>query len=207
MARKAVPPKPNAREIGYASTRDVLIRCGMELLTEQGFAATGLDAVLKRATVPKGSFYHYFQSKTDFGEEVMKAYDAYFVRKLDRALLNESRAPLDRIADFVADAKAGMARHRYTRGCLVGNLSQELEALPADYRKSLDAIISGWEARIATCLRLARKQGAIARTADCNALAQFFWIGWEGAVMRARLVRGPGPLETFLNGFIRGLPR
>jgi TetR/AcrR family transcriptional repressor of nem operon len=196
-----------SRATAYASTRDVLIRCGMELLTEQGFSATGLDAVLRRATVPKGSFYHYFGSKTEFGQEVMKAYDAYFLHKLDRCLLNESRNPMDRLIDFVADAKIGLARYRYTRGCLVGNLSQELGALPSTYRKQLDGILMGWQRRVAQCLRLAQKQGAIGRKADCDTLAEFFWIGWEGAVMRARLVQNASPLDTFVDGFLKGLPR
>src|SRR6059058_5688913 len=84
-------------DVGYAPTRDVLIRCGMEVMTQQGFAATGLDALLRRATVPKGSFYHYFESKADYGREVMKAYDSFFRHKLDRALNDQRLAPLARM--------------------------------------------------------------------------------------------------------------
>jgi TetR/AcrR family transcriptional repressor of nem operon len=38
-------------------------------------------------------------------------------------------------------------------------------------------------------------------------LAAYFWIGWEGAVLRARLVQNAQPLDTFIIGFLRGLPR
>lgn len=194
------------REIAYLGTREVLIRCGMEMLTEAGFAATGLDAVLKRASVPKGSFYHYFDSKAAFGREVLAAYNAYFLKKLDRALANGARPPLQRLRDFVEDAKKGMAKHRYARGCLVGNLCQEVEALPEDYRAQLGAILEGWEARIAGCLEAAKAAGEVGPGADSAALAAFFWIGWEGAVMRARLTRGGDPLDTFITGFLKGLP-
>ncbi|UPK08234.1 TetR/AcrR family transcriptional regulator [Bradyrhizobium sp. 170] len=198
---------PERRDLGYAPTRDVLIRSGLETLTEQGFAATGLDALLRRATVPKGSFYHYFESKADFGREIMKAYDAFFCRKLDRALTNEKLAPSDRIRAFVEDAKAGMAKYDYTRGCLIGNFSQEVEALPSDYRAALSEIMQGWQGKVACCLELAQRDGEITDSADCDALAEFFWIGWEGAVMRARLVKDGAPLDTFIAGFIAGLPR
>jgi TetR/AcrR family transcriptional regulator, transcriptional repressor for nem operon len=198
---------PEQRDLGYAATRDVLIRSGLETLTEQGFAATGLDALLRRATVPKGSFYHYFESKADFGREVMKAYDAFFCRKLDRALTNEKLPPSDRIRAFVEDAKAGMAKYGYTRGCLVGNFSQEVEVLPIDYRAALNDIMKGWQGKIARCLDIAKRDGEIAVSADCDALAEFFWIGWEGAVMRARLVKNGAPLDTFIAGFVAGLPR
>ncbi len=59
-ARRGRPPRIN-REHG--DTREALLRAGMEILTEQGFVATGIDTVLKRVQVPKGSFYHYFDSK------------------------------------------------------------------------------------------------------------------------------------------------
>jgi TetR/AcrR family transcriptional repressor of nem operon len=195
------------RDLGYAATRDVLIRSGLETLTEQGFAATGLDALLRRATVPKGSFYHYFESKAHFGREVMQAYDAFFCRKLDRALTNEKLAPSDRIRAFVEDAKTGMAKYGYTRGCLIGNFSQEVEALPNDYRAALNEIMKGWQEKVACCLKLAQRDGEITGSADCDGLAEFFWIGWEGAVMRARLVKDGAPLDTFIAGFLAGLPR
>jgi len=186
----------------YAATRDVLIRCGMELLTEQGFSATGLDAVLKRATVPKGSFYHYFDSKEAFGAAVMDAYDDYFTRKLDHWLGNAARAPLDRLTDFVADAAQGMRKYHFTRGCLVGNLGQELGTLPAGFRERLDAILVGWQQRVARCLKAAQDAGSISVQFDAQRLGEFFWIAWEGAVLRARLMQSDRPLFHFIEMFL-----
>jgi len=202
--RRGRPPGPTR---DYADARGTLLRAGMELLTEQGFTATGLDAMLKRVSVPKGSFYHYFTSKDAFGREVIDAYDAYFHAKLERWLGDDSRAPLARLRDFVDDAKAGIARHAYTRGCLVGNLGQELGALPAGYREQLARVLQGWQDRVAACLRTAQRRGELAEDADCDALAAFFWIGWEGAVLRARLVANASPLDVFFEGFLAGLPR
>lgn len=187
------------------TARERAIRCGMEFFTEKGFSASGLDAILLRAGMPKGSFYHYFDSKTHFGLEVMRAYDAYFLQKLDRTLGDESLDPLDRLEAFVTDAKAGMARHRFTRGCLIGNFGQEIGALPAIYRAKLNGVLQGWQTRVAQCLRMAKRQGAVPRNADCDELAAYFWIGWEGAVLRARLVRSPAPLDTFYAGFLAGV--
>jgi TetR/AcrR family transcriptional repressor of nem operon len=36
-------------------------------------------------------------------------------------------------------------------------------------------------------------------------IAAFFWIGWEGAVLRAKLVASPEPLDIFADGFFAGL--
>ena len=54
-----------------------------ELLTEQVFNTTGIEQVLKRVSVPKGSFYHYFDSKDAFGREVLAEYGKLFERRLN----------------------------------------------------------------------------------------------------------------------------
>ncbi len=45
------------------NTRSDIIRIGTELISRQGYNATGIEMVLKEAGVPKGSLYHYFKSK------------------------------------------------------------------------------------------------------------------------------------------------
>ena len=202
--RRGRPPKLDRDQ---RETREALLHAGMALLTEQGFLSTGIDAVLQQVGVPKGSFYHYFPSKEAFGRAVLERYAAWFAAKLDRWLLDESRPPLARLEDFVADARAGMVRHAWRRGCLVGNLGQEVTQLPAGFREQLEAVLCDWQARLATCLRAAQQGGSLAATVDCDELAAFFWIGWEGAVLRARLVQDGAPLTTFIRGFLALLPR
>ena len=47
--------------------------------------------------------------------------------------------------------------------------------------------------------------GELAPAADVNELAELFWIGWEGAVMRARLERSSRPLELFMEFYLAQL--
>lgn len=202
--RRGRPPKISR---DHAETREMLLRCGMQILTEQGFAATGIDTVLKRIQVPKGSFYHYFESKEAFGQAVLHRYADYFARKLDRWFLAQELPPLQRLTGFVEDAKAGMARYAFRRGCLVGNLGQEVLVLPESFRQQLEAVLQDWENRLVGCLNAAVEAGEISSDQDCQALAAYFWIGWEGAVLRARLVQDPRPLDTFFKGFLAGITR
>lgn len=201
------PGRPPKLDRDNLETREVLIRRGLEVLTEQGFTATGLDFLLKQVAIPKGSFYNYFPSKEAFVLVVLEHYADYFARLLDQHLLDEAMSPLERLVSFVQAAKAGMARHEYRRGCMVGNLGQEISVLPESFRPLLEQIQLDWQARLATCLRSAQKAGELPRSANCDELAAFFWIGWEGAVLRARLVQGDAPLNTFIAGFLRGLPQ
>lgn len=184
-----------------STRRQNLIRAGLEHFTEKGYSAVGIDEILKDAGVPKGCFYHHFNSKADFGLALVAAYNDYFVELLDQTLLQEARAPLDRLRDFTARAEEGMARHGFRRGCLVGNLGQEMGALPDDFRAALTGTLEGWQARTAHVLRQAQAEGAISPGQNADILAETFWIGWEGAVLRAKLEQRPDPLRRFATTF------
>ena len=186
-----------------SEARRKLIRAGLEHLTEKGYSSVGVDEILKAADVPKGSFYHHFKGKADFGLTLVAVYNAYFVELLDRAFRDEARAPLERLRVFTEMAEEGMARHGFRRGCLVGTLGQEMGALPDDFRTALTDVLEGWQARTARLLRAAQAQGRLDPEHDPVALAETFWIGWEGAVLRAKLELRPEPLRRFAATFLR----
>ncbi|HKB16750.1 MAG TPA: TetR/AcrR family transcriptional regulator, partial [Planctomycetota bacterium] len=48
-------------------TRERILEAGAEAIAEKSYEGCGLAEILERADVPKGSFYHYFGSKEDFG--------------------------------------------------------------------------------------------------------------------------------------------
>ena len=185
------------RAAGRSDTRQALVWCGTELLTERGFQVTGIEEVLKRVGVPKGSFYHFFKSKDEFGAAVIENYVAYYARKMDRIFNNTSVTPLARLKAFVENAKHGMTRFDFRRGCLIGNLGQELASLDNEFREQLEAVLVSWETRVTACLEEAVQTGEIAQDNDADALSRFFWIGWEGAILRAKLTRSLTPIDHF----------
>ena len=177
----------------------------MEVLTEKGYSATGIDEILRRSGIPKGSFYHYFASKDAFGLELIRNYSAFFRHKLDKFLLDTDRAPVERLRAFMADASENMARYEYSRGCLVGNLGQEMGALPESFRAQLRRAFADWQDRVARCLKDAQTAGDISQNIDCEETAYVFWTGWEGAVLRAKLERSPNALTSFSDYFLTSL--
>ncbi|MBO1360983.1 TetR/AcrR family transcriptional regulator [Acetobacter sacchari] len=186
--------RPPGRANTHAATRERLLRAGVAALTEQGFLATGLDTILKDASVPKGSFYYYFDSKEALGLALIDSYADYFNGKLDKWLTDRDVPPLRRVENFVADAAAGMTRHDFRRGCLIGNLTQEFSSVPESLQLALQNVMREWERRLAACLTEFDAGRA-------QIWANFFWIGWEGAVLRARMERSSRPLDIFANGF------
>jgi TetR/AcrR family transcriptional regulator, transcriptional repressor for nem operon len=190
-------PSMPKRRLKRGESRDELIWQGTAILTERGFLATGIDEVLKRAGVPKGSFYHCFKSKQAFGEAVLENYLRLLGRKLDRTLGDRNLPPLARLQAFVDEARGGLSKYGFRRGCLVGNLGQELGGIDDEFGARLEAAFRVWEGRFADCLREAREGGELSDDADPEGLARFFWIGWEGAILRSKLMRSAQPLDHF----------
>lgn len=201
------PGRPPRADGAREDTRAALLRQGMAMLTERGFNSIGIDEVLRAVGVPKGSFYYYFASKDDFGLAALQTYAEYFAAKLDRHFLDANLSPLARVRAFIDGADAGMGRYDYRRGCLVGNLGQEMSALSEPFRARLEAVFADWQARLAACLQEAVAAGELAADTDCARWAEFFWTGWEGAVLRARLAGNGGPLQRFGEFFLAALPR
>jgi TetR/AcrR family transcriptional repressor of nem operon len=184
------------------SAKEKLLRIGTELMTSQGFASTPLDMLLKQSGVPKGSFYHHFGSKTGFGLAVIESYNEFFQHQLKKQFLNNDLSPIERLKAFVITAANGMQKYEFQRGCLIGNLGQEISALDEDFRNAIESIFNQWADLTCDLFEQGKQAGQIDRSANSSQLAQAFWIGWEGAVLRAKLQQSATPLYLFFNQFI-----
>lgn len=67
-----------------------LLDVGFDLISEQGFAGLGLMKIINGAEVTKGSFYHHFKSKEDFGAVLLANYFDDHLETLDSFLMNTS---------------------------------------------------------------------------------------------------------------------
>ncbi len=202
VKRRGRPPK---QVDSYSDTKTALIRAGLVTMTEKGFSASGLDEILRSVGVPKGSFYHYFQSKEDFGSTLIETYGKAFSSNLDKYLLDESHLPLERFSYLIESFRKYMIEHDFQRGCLIGNLGQEMGALPSVFRQQLIDVFEEWQKKTSLCFKEAQQRGDISTNLDCAELARFFWVGWEGQTLRAKLERNATALDNFTDHFLKFL--
>lgn len=184
------------------SKRQMLINIGTVLFTQKGFSSTSLDEIVVSAKIPKGSFYYYFRGKEDFAIEVIKNYGNYFSRKLERILDDQTKSPIERLKAFMNEATRGVMRYEFKRGCLIGNLGQEMASLEEGFRIALLDVIRDWRDRIEACIEEAKQVGEINIIVDSNVLSRFFWSAWEGAVLCAKLEQSERPLQIVSEVFI-----
>lgn len=184
-------------------TRHHIIETGADLIGQKGFGATGINAVLTAAGVPKGSFYHYFSSKNDFGLAVIDSFAEEYDATLDRILNDSRRSCVDRLRAYFDTGFETMTSCEYTRGCLIGNLGQELAGQSEAFRTRLDKVFSGWEKRFERCIAEAQTAGDIDAHVDPADAASFLLSGWEGAILRSKVLKSTEPMERFVRVFFK----
>lgn len=187
----------NSSRSPRAETRSRLVQIGTEILSEKGFDSTGIDEVLRRADVPKGSFYYYFDSKADFGLAVIDNYAFLWEQKLTRLLRNPNVKPLQRVRNYIAEGTRGLEKYAFRRGCLAGNMAQELGALDDAFRERILNVFESWARFLHDCLQEAKDAGELSPGTDVKQLARFFWLAWEGAILQAKVERSVRPVEQF----------
>lgn len=163
-----------------------------------GFNATGIESILKAAGVPKGSFYHHFGSKENFGIEVINLFAERYAEKLHSFFDDQSVEPLDRIRNYLESSIEHLTLENFSKGCLIGNLGQELADQNERFRDRLAEVFCDWLNIFADCLRQAQQAGALNPQLDAKKLASFLLSGWEGAILRAKVMRSPEPLKQFV---------
>ncbi|WP_016916251.1 TetR/AcrR family transcriptional regulator [Vreelandella stevensii] len=179
------------------ATRDKLIDTGAELIAQQGYNATGINAVLKTCGVPKGSFYHYFASKEDFGLAVIERFASQYDANLATLMEDSAVPPLERLRRYFAAGRAHMLDCDHSTGCLIGNLGQELAGQNDTFRDALNVVFQRWEKRLVTCLSQAQADGSVPEALSPDTLASFILSGWEGAILRAKTLKSLAPMEQF----------
>lgn len=75
--------------------KDRILETELAIIAAKSFHGCGLVEILKRASVPKGSFYHHFQSKEDLGVAVIERAAEAHVRLMQKHLSDRRRFPLN----------------------------------------------------------------------------------------------------------------
>jgi len=184
------------------STKQRLLDAGQAMLLKHGYHDLGIQAVLTATCIPRGSFYHHFRDKEDFGLQVIDQYMLQVHDALDASLGDVSRPPVERVRRFFESIRESYREEGYL-GCLLGGLGQELSGVSEVFRLRIEACFSVIQQRIAACLGEALQRGDIPPEADVDEMASLLVDCWEGAALRSRLQGNAAPLTAMLDFYFR----
>jgi TetR/AcrR family transcriptional repressor of nem operon len=178
-------------------TKKRILSVGAGIVHNKGFNNTGIQEVLTAAGVPKGSFYFYFQSKNDFGLQLIDFYAQYIFLQLEEAKARPESTALDRLRQFFAGFLDQFDQNKCRGGCPIGNMAQEMGDLNEDFRERLQTVYAGLQTGIAQLLDQAVSQGQLDIDVDTRELAGFILNAWQGAMLQMKVDKSTGPLHSF----------
>jgi TetR/AcrR family transcriptional regulator, transcriptional repressor for nem operon len=181
---------------GATPTRQRLLQVGHEEVYLRGFQGASLAAILQRAGVTKGAFFHYFASKNAFGYAIIDEVLAQMIMAQWVTPLESSSDPLETIsAEFERGIDVLQAQQPIL-GCPLNNLAQEMNPLDTGFRSRTTRVFQTWREAYSSALARARQHRLVLATVDPGDAAHMLVAQIEGTLSLARNTQDPETLTT-----------
>ncbi|MGR5286545.1 TetR/AcrR family transcriptional regulator [Vibrio maritimus] len=121
-----------------ADLKQTLLDAGFELISEHGFAGIGIMKIIQQANATKGSFYHHFKSKEDFGRQLLEDYFEDHLTTVISYLSDESVPFAERVLKYFEFWSDSKVTGEFQVKCLVVKLSGEIAGTSSSMQSELD---------------------------------------------------------------------
>lgn len=179
-----------------------LIEAVIELIWTGSYGSTSVDQICERAGVKKGSFYHFFESKTDLALTGIEHSWSEHRRELDQTF-SPVVPPIERILNcfrnFRQEQEDLFKKHGRVLGCPIHSLGAEVSTVDDRLRNKLQEILSQFILYYECAIRDAAAQGLV-KASDPQALARIVFAYSEGLLLHARIWNDLTYLDEFEAG-------
>lgn len=176
--------------------REHILDVARALMTHKGYTAVGLNEVLSTANVPKGSFYHYFKSKEEFGQALLDVYFDEYLSRIEPILKQQANGAQSLLKYFQYWSET-QYDDAVDNKCLVVKLGAEVCDLSEVMRQVLETGTTRIIMLIRDSIERGVSDGSIV-TQDSRALAESLYQLWLGASLMAKVNRSTQPFASAL---------
>lgn len=184
--------------VRYDNTRQHILEIGQRIIAGKGFSSVGLNEILHAAGVPKGSFYHYFESKEQYGQALIEEYFNHYLAGIDALFTEPAPSARERLMRYWQRWMNSQRTDCTEQKCLVVKLSAEVsdlsDAMRISLRDGADQII----ARIAALIEAGVADHSLPEM-DPAATAQMLYQLWLGASLLGKLHRNGNALDSAMS--------
>lgn len=180
------------------TTKERILEAAEEIMLAKSFHSVGLNEILAAVKVPKGSFYHYFQSKEQFGVELLRHYVNEASEWKRKLLLSTDQEPNPflRLTAFLDLSAAHLLEKDCQCPCLVSKLASEVATFSEPMRAVLAEGVREWHGIFQQVIGEGQKKGVIRKKIDPAETAGIIGDLWMGASQRCQLERNVAPIRA-----------
>ncbi len=179
-------------------TRQHILDTGYRLIVSKGFSSVGLAEILQVAGVPKGSFYYYFKSKEQFGEEIINRYFKDYLAVLDTVFAPQEGSGYEQLIKYWQRWIDTQSANCVDQKCLVVKLSGEVSDLSEPMRLALLTGSSQVITRIAECIQKGIEDGSVS-IRHPQLIAELLYQMWLGASLMSKLQQNAQALQLAMS--------
>src|SRR5262245_16019538 len=178
-----------------SDARERLVDEASNLFHARSYESVGVQELCEAASINKGSFYHFFESKEALAAAVIEAqWQKTLDEVLDPALADDvsPMARLERLFQLMTRAqREGRRELGRTPGCPLVNMTGELAGHEPKLRRKLVRVFESMHERLAELLREAVKAGELPRGTNVEAKAEALHSLIEGAMLLSAIHDDP----------------
>jgi TetR/AcrR family transcriptional repressor of nem operon len=179
-------------------TRQVMLDAARRLVVQKGYMAVGLNEILAEAGVPKGSFYHWFDSKDAFGRAMMQSYFDDHLGTIDGIVADRDQSAAEHLVRYWRKFYETQVVDNCQGRCLVVKLGAEVSDLSESMRKVLEVGTIGIVDRIEQMIVRGLADGTVSVEASPRDTAEALYEAWLGASVLAKIHRSPDYLDRVM---------
>ncbi len=188
-----------------SDAKDKLMDAAVELIWAGSYGGTSVDDICERAGVRKGSFYHFFQSKSELAVAGLGKCWKEHLGELDH-IFSPLHGPLERLwkmcENIVSDQKECYEKHGRVLGCPVHSLGAEVSTWEEALQMKISEAIMQHNRYFESAIRDAVAAGLIPALPDPPTRARIISAYCEGLMMHARILNDLSVLDELAAGVL-----
>ena len=173
-----------------SDAKERLLEAALDLIWERSFGAVTIDAICEKAGVKKGSFYYFFESKSELAVAALEDDWANAGRAKWDGMFSPSVAPIERIRSFFQNAYDAQVKIQKDHGCVLGcpcfSLGSEIGTQDETIRAKVQEILQRQIRYFESAIRDAQADGTVP-PGDAASRAKCLFALFEGSLAQARI--------------------
>ncbi len=195
---KAPKAKASSKGRDAEATKSKLLGAAIQVIRTQGYTATRIEDICEAAGLTKGSFFHHFASKEEFGVAAIAAFGAFADTIFGSAPYASNADPRDRVLGYVDFRVAMLDGDIVDYTCLMGTTVQEAYSTHPELRAACDAGMSSHIAALVRDIEAAKQRYAPDATWSAESVGYFIQSVLQGSFIYAKVKMNPAVAKANL---------
>jgi TetR/AcrR family transcriptional repressor of nem operon len=184
------------------AARSRILEAASALFAEGGYEAVSMEKVAAAAGLKKANLFHYYPSKEALGVAVVEEAARRHAEGVAAIFADESTDPVTAVRLLFTSGGARLQQDCGGGRCLIGRLSQDVDADNAVMRRKLKACVFDWRSQIAVFLGGWKRRGYFRPRFEPLEAADAVIALYEGGLLLAQVVGTAEPAEHAERGAV-----